>query len=189
MEHKDGRRPCPRWFWGASLEHLSLTFKMRLLFLFICLKIYLISTLNMGLKLMTSRSKVHAPLTQRAKCSKNNTFKSLFKSLLVLLSVSELIKMNVIGHQKLFFQRMDRVHPYGGHILSPHLPFSKNYPFPSPHVSLVSPWSAAVDCRNELGADGARQGKSSHKSVGSYKSQGHWRGPRVRLLPIPRKQR
>ena len=72
----------------------------------------------------------------------------------------------------------------------PTFPFLKTTPFLLHMFLWCHPGQlAAVDCRNELGADGARQGKSSHKSVGSYKSQGHWRGPRVRLLPIPRKQR
>lgn len=44
--------------------------------------------------------------------------------------------MDAIGNQKLFFQRMDGVHPYGGHLFSPQFLFSGNYPIPLIHMFL-----------------------------------------------------
>lgn len=53
-----------------------------------------------------------------------------------MLFVSKLILVDAIGNQKLFFQRMDGVHPYGGHLLSPEFLFSGNYPIPLIHMFL-----------------------------------------------------
>lgn len=52
--------------------------------------------------------------------------------------------MDATGNQKLFFflQRMDGVHPYGGHLFSPQFPFPRIYSFPPIHIPSASPWSA-----------------------------------------------